>query len=882
MSGRTLEPASSCIPAIGSGLSLEVPSPKSRYDLWKRTLEQYAAEHTPELLLKCVQLLPPEAAASFHADWIFSRAVRQGVLSKENGFHLAAEGIRNGNSALAIKLIASGILDPNGRDENGNTLLHMACRAKDKELVGRLLVAGAKILSDSGGITPVSIASKLEDPEIVQGLLVAAWKQGDVETVWTIFANRFVHPSALEGHPCPNRNDPVGRQLLKKACIHGDGELAWSLMVNRLADPVDFHKLSISYPKTMAQLLLSQDGDAIEDLFGSSRLRIACMCKVDQAAIRKILALDKDKINVQDDMGVTPFHLLMSQGHLASALDFIDAGADVDIQDHAGLTPLAVLADRFSSFDEIPPRIVSLYRERGVDVQDILALKRLAQIWGLEGFVKLGNLVFCLDGDSGTALSLLSSYAQDFLSRPHPLELSSADSASVIESLRCMPESMEKDPEALAQEIRDGKTVVLPGTYLEQHVATILAMVNGKYYLLKCGRGDIATRQGVAVYEIGNPENLAKAIAQLQRRKEHDGMGFFNSGIDEELDLEFVHASLQKEPKRVKSPWASVETIAHGLFLLKACEKTAAAATTPGEAFQQAADPARAVYKQFTTYARERSYAELPPRLQTTFGIVKQIRAKAPKRPGLSKVLAHVEAPWIFKGSQEGNIGSYPVEKARQAHAKLQETREKGVSFNSEKITGEISGGACSVMSLDMLATYFALKQQYLMGSSPNRELFAQKLHEAAERYAGVSEDWRALQAAFNTIEVSREEGVALARSKVQSLASYHGFRIDHASRELDISCLSETELDREMQSLPDGAYFIRMIKPEENEKMEAYGHSLVYIKEGGRGFFYDPNYGLRDLSKDRHAEILAMNFAQNVADWKLTRATFYRLSPRC
>ncbi len=63
---------------------------------------------------------------------------------------------------------------------------------------------------------------------------------------------------------------------------------------------------------------------------------------------------------------------------------------------------------------------------------------------------------------------------------------------------------------------------------------------------------------------------------------------------------------------------------------------------------------------------------------------------------------------------------------------------------------------------------------------------------------------------------------------------------------------------------------------------MEAYGHSLVYIKEGGRGFFYDPNYGLRDLSKDRHAEILAMNFAQNVADWKLTRATFYRLSPRC
>lgn len=149
------------------------------------------------------------------------------------------------------------------------------------------------------------------------------------------------------------------------------------------------------------------------------------------------------------------------------------------------------------------------------------------------------------------------------------------------------------------------------------------------------------------------------------------------------------------------------------------------------------------------------------------------------------------------------------------------------------------------------------------------------------EELGSSSQEMRTRQAAYNTIKVEsahRIGSIDFSRNKVQALANDHALVIDWASSEVDISFGYEV-FEQEVQKLPEGAFLIRMLKPEANDKLEACGHALVYIKEKGSALFYDPNRGTKILPLD--PQELYRELDSCFREFGVKKTRFYRMVER-
>lgn len=237
----------------------------------------------------------------------------------------------------------------------------------------------------------------------------------------------------------------------------------------------------------------------------------------------------------------------------------------------------------------------------------------------------------------------------------------------------------------------------------------------------------------------------------------------------------------------------------------------------------------------------------------------------------------------IFKGNQHGCDGRVEKNTVEIFRQKIAALAPDGIKFNPKKVQPFINGGACSAMSLKFLETYFEAKR-----SSENEfnEMEPQKcvdfLIKHKHEFASCSQELRHRQAAYNTIEVNTNgKELDYSRSKIEALAHDRSLKIDHASSEQDLCTMKDSsELLRELEQLPDGAFLIRMIKPAQNEKLEEYGHSLVYVKEKGMSLFYDPNYGLKDLSCADQSKALFDGLKSCFHSFGVSKTRFYRMTP--
>lgn len=232
---------------------------------------------------------------------------------------------------------------------------------------------------------------------------------------------------------------------------------------------------------------------------------------------------------------------------------------------------------------------------------------------------------------------------------------------------------------------------------------------------------------------------------------------------------------------------------------------------------------------------------------------------------------------WLFKGSQASCLGQVSVSKVESIRAKLDSQSPLSICFNREKITDSLKGGTCTAMSLEFLEEYFKSKEANL-----KKDNFQSKMVESiikfAPKFFNSCEEMRNRQAAFNTIEVKKlNYEVDYSKNKVQALANYHSFVIDYASNEIETDKLTN---EHDIHSLPEGSFLIRILKPANNEKLEEHGHSLVYIKEHGIGIFYDPNFGVKNLSPSEHQVTLFENFKTNLNTFQVNKVRFYRLQP--
>lgn len=228
-------------------------------------------------------------------------------------------------------------------------------------------------------------------------------------------------------------------------------------------------------------------------------------------------------------------------------------------------------------------------------------------------------------------------------------------------------------------------------------------------------------------------------------------------------------------------------------------------------------------------------------------------------------------SPWIFRGTQRGCNGSVNRARAQEVFNKIFSLRETGIHFNAQKIVSTLVGGTCSAMALELADRCLSLTTV-----NDAHQVFLREIRQMGEEFKGSSEEMRSRQAAFNTIEVINHD-VDYTRNKMQSLCHFHGLKIAAASEEMDIN--TRESLEGEVRNYPRGIYAVRIIKPVDNEKMEAYGHTMIYIKYPNVELLYDSNFGSANLHPKLIEDGTLISYLKYYSYWfGVNRARFYLL----
>ena len=237
---------------------------------------------------------------------------------------------------------------------------------------------------------------------------------------------------------------------------------------------------------------------------------------------------------------------------------------------------------------------------------------------------------------------------------------------------------------------------------------------------------------------------------------------------------------------------------------------------------------------------------------------------------------------WLVKGSQSECCGSVSIAKVESIRSKLEIHHTAGIQFNQKKVVDNVVGGTCTAMSLEFLDSYLKAEKISKENANEQSDMLLKHLINIGQKLSSSSEEMRNRQAAYNTIEVTTENNaIDYSKNKIQSLANFHSLEINYSSSEIDIEKLNnENELSKEIDVLQEGAFLIRILKPANNEKLEEEGHSLVYIKEHGLGFFYDPNFGVIDIPSLEHSKILFKGLTSCFHSFGISKARFYRFQP--
>jgi hypothetical protein len=181
--------------------------------------------------------------------------------------------------------------------------------------------------------------------------------------------------------------------------------------------------------------------------------------------------------------------------------------------------------------------------------------------------------------------------------------------------------------------------------------------------------------------------------------------------------------------------------------------------------------------------------------------------------------------------------------------------------------------GTCSAMALDFLARYITCVK-----NEPNLENRLEILRGFNPYYHFNTNTFTSRQAAFNTvtIELEARENLELLdpdvikELKMHSLANYHDIELRAATPTINRNVVAATpgSLKSIIDDLPNGEYIIRSISPNNNHKLESFGHTTILIKHPELSLFYDNAKGLRRIDY------------QELSDYIEEELTVYRSIP--
>ena len=235
------------------------------------------------------------------------------------------------------------------RDQEGNSLLHLAVRAGFYDVIELAVKSGCHLLGKNGkGETPFQVAQSRRGQQGLRGDssvgdYFTAIRSGDTMGVKTLLCSSV----------CVADKDSNGNTGLHVACQAGQGDIA-DLLIQLGADVNTKDKLTV----------LHSNGIKIKDRFTTTPLHLACLHS--QTHIVSLLIRHGAHVNSQSQSGKTALHYAcQSQSQAASVAIsrlLLDSGADVNSQDDDENTPLHYAVRQGSS------DTVSLLISCGADV----------------------------------------------------------------------------------------------------------------------------------------------------------------------------------------------------------------------------------------------------------------------------------------------------------------------------------------------------------------------------------------------------------------------------------------------------------------------------------------------------------------------------------
>lgn len=235
----------------------------------------------------------------------------------------------------------------------------------------------------------------------------------------------------------------------------------------------------------------------------------------------------------------------------------------------------------------------------------------------------------------------------------------------------------------------------------------------------------------------------------------------------------------------------------------------------------------------------------------------------------------HTKIQWTTQGLFNG-----PNWKRRSKRylKQLQKKAPEGITFNKKKLSWLTLGGNCTAISLNFIRLYL----EKIQGSQPDLDLdipLKGRLKKIARvsKWGGGWLEMRAQQNAFNCIEVTNRSRADHVSTKVEAIANFHDLKTDYTSRTFDILKDLKSDLLSVTDTLEEGIYFLRVIQPADNEKLEVKGHSMVFLRTSEGDYFFDPNKGLEKIEGDTNERILA-HLKHNYKRFGITQASFHKI----
>jgi ankyrin repeat protein len=285
-----------------------------------------------------------------------------------------ADAVRSGDRA-AVRTLLRAKADVNAAEPDGTTPLQWAARADDLEMVRVLLAAGARVqVANRYGVTALSLAALNGSATMIEALLAAGADPNTVvsrgQTV-LMTASRSGHVAAVKalldrGARVDAQEELLGETALTWAAAENHPDIV-SLLLKAKADPNQRSK-PVSWPKDSFGL---EGVPTFLPRGGWTPLMYAAREGATGAA--RTLAEGGADLNAVDAERASALIRAITNSHYDTAAALIEAGADPNLADNAGMAALYAATD-MSSLGEVygrPPRRVA-DKHSAVDVITLL------------------------------------------------------------------------------------------------------------------------------------------------------------------------------------------------------------------------------------------------------------------------------------------------------------------------------------------------------------------------------------------------------------------------------------------------------------------------------------------------------------------------------